>query len=151
MTDEAQTVEGEAPADPKTNGEEKKGRTARKARRAMSEATQRGDIKAAKAIGKTFLDLEAQKEIIKGERAKWKDRIGAAEATMRGAVSSDDDGTPQGARSKLNAIVLSFQEVDEAAAGRKAALHLLIEERKEINARLRKQVEGARQLGLFDD
>ena len=142
MADEATTED--VPA-------EGKGRTARRARKAMSEAAARGDVRAAKAIGKTFLDLEAQKEIIKSERAKWKDRIAASEATLRGALQADDDATPAGARAKLNAIVLAWQEVDEAIAGRKAALHLMIEERREIDARLRKQIEGARQLGLFDD
>jgi len=132
------------------NGKARRSAT-RRAKQAISDAASRGDYKAVRAIGSTFLEVEDAKERIKEERARWKVRLDAAEATMRGAIEADDDTTAEGARRKLNSIVLAFQDVEESTAGRKAALHLLIEDRKESEARLRKQIEGARQLGLFDD
>ena len=122
----------------------------RRAKKAMVDAAGRGDFKAVRAIGQTFIEVEECKERVKEERAVWKSRVDAAAAALRGAIESNDDATDTGARRKLNAIVLSFQDVEESEAGKKAALHLLIEEKKEAIARLKKQIEGARQLGLFD-
>lgn len=117
----------------------------------MRDAAARGDMKAVRAIGKTFTALEDKKAEIKRERKEWRERIEAAESRLKGKIEQDDDGTDVDARRKLEEVVLAYQELDEAQAGKKAALHPLMEERKELEARLRKQVHGAKQLGLFDD
>ena len=145
----AETEPQETENAPESNGK-KKG-TARRASRAMNDAMKRGDVRAARAIGKTFMDLESKKKDLKVERAKWRDKLGAAEAEVRGAIKSDDDGTPKRARMNLNRILIAFQAQEETEAGRKSSLHLLIEERNELKSRLKKQLEGAKQLGLFDD
>lgn len=124
--------------------------TAESAKAAIADAEKRGDVRAAKSIGQCFLALEAKKEELKNERGAWRTRIQAAEAGLSGSIKADDDGSPAGARAKLNKIVLAYQDVEEAESGRKSALHLLIEEKKELSARLKKQIEGAKQLGLFD-
>jgi len=125
--------------------------TAAKARQAMAEAAAVGDVKVVRAIGKTFLDLEDAKDKLKAERARWKDRIAAAEAALKGAIESGEDSTAASARSKLNSIVIAYQEVADAIDGKKAACGLATEIKKEVESRLKKQIEGAKQLGLFDD
>ena len=134
-----------------TAAEEKKAKgISRAAANAIGDAEKRGDVRAAKAIGKSFFALEAKTEQLKETRAAWKDRLNAAEASLAGAVKSDEAGTPGSGRNKLNMILLAFQDVEEVEAGKKSELHLLIEERNELRARLHKQLEGAKQLGLFD-
>jgi len=136
---------------PNTTSRKRGGKgTGQRAAAAMTDAMSHGDVKAAKAIGKTFLAIEVLEQNIKGERKDWATRINAAKATMRGAVEANDDGSDASVRSKLAGICTAWQELDEAKAGRKDALALLLEKRKELKSRLNQQIEGARQLGLFD-
>ena len=123
---------------------------ATKAATAIDAAIDLGNVKAARAIGRTFVALEQLGAQIRDERKTWSERIGAGKATLRGAIMADDDGTEACCRSKNAATVMALQEVDEAEAGRKDALSLLLEKRKELTAMLNQQVSGARQLGLFD-
>lgn len=110
-----------------------------------------GDVRAAKKIAAKLIELEALDADLKDTRKKWAGTIGAAEATFRGAVQAPDDGTPTGARAKLDQVCTAFQDMEEAEAGRRDELTLKLEARKKVKAELRTYVEGARQLGLFDD
>jgi hypothetical protein len=110
----------------------------------------RNEVLAARSIGQVFVALDEKKKELTEVRKVWRDRVGAAEAALRGAISADDDGHPGAARAKLNQITLCFEDLEEAEAGRKEALHLLLETKKELEARLKKQIAGAKQLGLFD-
>jgi hypothetical protein len=134
----------------KRRGARGKAGNGQRAARAMEEAADLGNLKAAKAIGKSLLALDAVVRQIKDERKHWALRVGAAEAALRGAIESDDDGTEADCRRKLAVIVTAHQEAEEAVAGKKDALSLLLKKRKEAQSRLNQQIEGARQLGLFD-
>ena len=107
-------------------------------------------LKASKALGKTFLEVERIEDQIKNVRKKWKSTIDAAEAEVRESIQSDDDGSDKGARRKLNRVVTAFQFAEESEAGRKSEMSLLLEERKQLKSKLKTQVQGAEQLGLFD-
>lgn len=141
------TTETEAPkAKPKDQ------KAAQSASDAVQDAILRGDLKAAKKIGSTFFELRATKEKLKEEGKRLRDALSAKEALLSGAIEQDvDPNDAQAIADKLEAICDAYQEVKEAEAEKKDGLSVLRAEKKELEGRLDKQVEGAKQLGLFDD
>lgn len=108
-------------------------------------------VRTSRSLGKSFLAIEKVEEEIRDTRKLWKGVIGACEAAFHQEIKSDDDGTPEVACRKLKGIVTTFQALEEAEAGRKNQMSLLLAARKEAQGKLKKQVEGASQLGLFDN
>jgi len=127
-------------------------KAAQKASDAVQDAILRGDLKAAKKIGSTFFELREVRDKLKEEGKRLRDQVSAKEALLSGAIEQDvDPNDVQAVTDKLEAIVDAYQEVKEAEAEKKDQLGILRSEKKELEGRLEKQVEGARQLGLFDD
>lgn len=60
------------------------------------------------------------------------------------------EGAAPGKCAALISIATAYQAVSEAEAGRKQALQPLLADLEELSGRLKKQVHGAQQLGLFD-
>lgn len=119
---------------------------------ALQDAIASGDLKAAKRIGQTLLDLRAATEKLRAKRKEHKDLIGAKTAHMQGAIERDcDDTDPVQVKDKLQDIVIAYQEKREAESAMKDDLASLRAIQKELEGKLDKQVEGAKQLGLFDD
>ncbi len=114
-------------------------------------ATGKQIVQVAKGLTRAFLDGEKIEDKIKTTRSKWKNRIDAGEASLKTAIEADDDGTERGARKKVGAVCTAWQGLEEARAGRKSAMSLLLAERKEVKGKLTKQVETVKQLGLFDN
>lgn len=124
----------------------------RAARDALQDAIASGDLKATKRIGQTLLELRAATEKLNAERKKHRDEIAAKKAAMNGAIERDcDDTDPVQVKDKLQDIVIAYQDQREAEAKMKDDLATLRATKKELEGRLDKQVEGAKQLGLFDD
>ena len=117
---------------------------------AVNAALLRGDLKAAQRIGTTFLELRDHKDRLKEERKRLNGQVAAAHAKFVGAVESPDDGTDAGGRAKLNDILQAWQDEEDEKARKKDELHILLARKKELEGKLDKQIEGARQLGLFD-
>lgn len=78
-----------------------------------------------------------------------------AEAT-RAIVNAIEEGLPKGAvdgdaeTEALRLLMSAWQSLQEETAGRKQAMHLALTELEELEAKREKQIEGARQLSLFD-
>ena len=110
-----------------------------------------GVVLASKRIWSTYNEYKAAFAELKDMRKIWRGRIGAAEAARDQALEEDDDGSPQRARAKLDSVTATHQDLQEAQAGRKAQVSVLIERVKELRAKFEKQIEGANQLDLFDN
>lgn len=119
---------------------------------ALHDAIASGDLKATKRIGQTLLELRTATEKLREEAKKHRDSIAAKGAAMNGAIERDVDETDLvQVKDKLHDIVNSYQDKREAEAKMKDDLASLRAVKKELEGRLDKQVEGAKQLGLFDD
>lgn len=142
--------EAAAPADQETSLAKVGDKTMAKTDEAVNAALLRGDLKAAQRIGTTFLELRDHKDKLKEERKRLNGLVAAAHAKFVGAVEAPDDGTPAGGRAKLNDLLQAWQDEEDEKARKKDELHILLARKKELEGRLDKQIEGARQLGLFD-
>lgn len=118
---------------------------------AVNAALLRGDLKAAQRIGSTFLELRDHKDKLKDERKRLNSCVAAAHAQFVGAIEASDDGTEAGGRVKLDNILQAYQDEEDEKARKKDELHILLAKKKELEGKLEKQIEGARQLGLFTD
>jgi uncharacterized protein YukE len=92
-----------------------------------------------------------ERERAKRLRAQWSSKVKESIASVHQLIEAHAGvGGNHPAGQSLAALGVALQELQEAVAGRKDALHLLLCERDEVRARLQKQVEGARQLELFE-
>jgi membrane-bound lytic murein transglycosylase len=82
----------------------------------------------------------------KQHREEWSAKHGKAEEDMHESI----EAAAPGKCAALGEIAAAYQSLQEMEAGRKAALSQLLTDLEELNAKLKKQVHGAQQLGLFD-
>lgn len=107
------------------------------------------DMKLARAIGKTFTELERAEEHTRSTAKLWNERLGLAHAALRATIQREEDGSESLARAKLAAIGQAFQMLEETEAGRKTDLHLCKDAVRGLRAKMRKQIDGLDQLELF--
>jgi hypothetical protein len=118
---------------------------------ALKEAMASGDLTAARKIGKTFIELQELEKHLKEKRKELKAAIEVCAAAFKNAVEEPDDGTEERGRQKLDLMLGCWQDWEDAKAFSKDELSLLLADKKNLHGRLEKQIEGARQLGLFEE
>jgi hypothetical protein len=115
--------------------------------RALSESTvDSGDTADEQTAVTAILAANVLREQAKISRASWADK----EVAAREEIAQLIEGTAPGKSVVLGRLAHAHQELQEAEAGRKQALHLLLLDVEELQAKARKQMDGARQLALFD-
>lgn len=107
-------------------------------------------VRASKSIFDTLVAIDTTTKDAKDARKKWNQDVAAAEARFRGAVTADDDGTDAGARAKLNEIAQRWQELEDAKTLKTDDLTMRGSKQRELKEKLKQQVEGVKQLHLFD-
>lgn len=107
-------------------------------------------VRASKSIFDTLVAIDTTSKDAKDARKKWNQDVAAAEARFRGAVTADDDGTDPGARAKLNQVTQRWQELEDAKTLKTDDLTMRTSKQRELKEKLKQQVEGVKQLRLFD-
>lgn len=115
--------------------------------RALAETTvDNSDTSDERDAVSAILAANSLREQAKNSRVAWSDKENAAREEIVQLI----EGTPPGKSVMLGRLAHAHQELQEAEAGRKQAIHSLLLDVEELQAKARKQMDGARQLALFD-
>ena len=117
----------------------------------MEEAEQLRDLRIARSLAATFKELLGAQEDLKQRGALWRQRKEQAWVALQSEIERDDDGSPERARDKLNAVAYAYQAHEDVDAARKADLHVAKCRVEDALRSMKAKVDGVRQLSLFDE
>lgn len=111
--------------------------------------TDREVIDTAKELIVLETKLEDVSQELRDKRKNLRSQVNLAKADLKGAIRAEDDGTVEGARSKLDQIVVADQRLEELENLRDAELSEAIAHREELRKKLKETIQNVRQLSLF--
>jgi hypothetical protein len=118
------------------------------------------ELRVAKRIAALTVELESANTQTRKARKEWNQIRQEKKAVLRAKVEKAETlPSPQkvtakdyqAVRSKLDGILMAYQEVDEVEAGRKSAIHECLSRERDLKKAMRIALDNARQMTLFDD